>query len=284
MNTTGVRTSVATLPDLGILTRVLEAGTGAPIVFLHGSPDNADEWLPVIALLSERFRCIAPDLPGYGEAPEPPRSFDYSRASQVAFLDEFVRSLDLTEKPILVVHDIGGMMGLAWAGADPARIKALVVTNTVVFENFKWFGIARLWADTSFRGRLRARIGMIALGLRGGSLFKKLFGKQNPQLSPEQLERFATSFALNGAAKNSTIRQFRTMLAPDFFSGFAPMIAALTAAVPSRVLWGEPDPYVGAEYARRFGTATVTVLPGVGHWVPLIAPEALAREIALAAG
>src|SRR5271156_1939963 len=107
-----VRRYRAHLPDLDVHVRVLESGTGIPIIFLHGNPDNADEWLPVMGLLADGYRCIAPDLPGYGESPEPPKSFGYSVRDQVVFVDAFLKAVNVTEKAVLVVHDIGGVMGV----------------------------------------------------------------------------------------------------------------------------------------------------------------------------
>jgi len=280
MNTNEVRRNRVHLPGLGMETRVLESGSGPPVVFLHGNPDNADEWLAAIALLSDRYRCIAPDLPGYGEAPEPPKSFDYGVAAQVAFLDAVLAAVGVSEKLILVVHDIGGAMGVAWAGANLSRVRGMVITNTVAFEGFHWFALARMWGDSSLRGKLRASAGMFAIGLGGGKLFKKIFGKQNPDLSAQQLDRFAKSFAFSRAAKNTSLRQFPVMTKPDFFAGYDRLLANLTAAVPCRVLWGARDPYISRDYAERFAPAEVTVLEDQGHWIALTAPGALAREIA----
>jgi pimeloyl-ACP methyl ester carboxylesterase len=167
MKSNGVRQYQVHLSDLDIHTRVIESGAGMPVVFLHGNPDNADEWLPVMAQLADRFRCIAPDLPGYGESPEPPKSFSYSVHDQVAFLDAFLAAVKVTEKAVLVVHDIGGVMGVAWAGTNYSRLKGLLITNTVAFEGFEWFALARMWGDDSARGRLRAAVGMFMIGLGG---------------------------------------------------------------------------------------------------------------------
>ena len=64
---------------------------------LHGNPDNADEWGPLIARLSQRFRCIAPDFPGYGQSPEPPASFSYDLAQQVQFVDAILKVMGVTD-------------------------------------------------------------------------------------------------------------------------------------------------------------------------------------------
>jgi haloalkane dehalogenase len=168
------------LSALGVETRVLTCGIGMPIVLLHGNPDNADEWQPLIDLLDKDFRCIAADFPGYGKSPEPPSSFTYSIEDQISFLNELLRTLEVDEKVLLVVHDIGGMLGIPWAARNSGRVHALMVTNTVAFEGFRWFSIARRWGEDSWTGRLRARAMMLALGFRKGALFKKLFWQQSP--------------------------------------------------------------------------------------------------------
>jgi pimeloyl-ACP methyl ester carboxylesterase len=73
------------LSDLKMTTRCIEEGDQGPILlFLHGNPDNADEWKKVMELLRGSYRCLAPDLPGYGrrgKTHELPVNFDYSVAS-----------------------------------------------------------------------------------------------------------------------------------------------------------------------------------------------------------
>jgi len=275
----GIDARRISLPALGFEVRALVAGSGPPLVLLHGNPDNADEWRPVIELLKNEFRCIAPDFPGYGLSPEPPDSFTYSIESQLRFLDELLRALDVNEKVLLVVHDIGGMLGVPWIARNLDRTHALMVTNTVAFEDFNWFAIARRWGKDSWLGRLRSKAAMRALEIRKGALFKKVFWAQSPQLSEAQIDRVVQTFALNRAAKNTTLRQFRQILKPGFFAGFDEMRRAIGERIPVRVLWGDKDPYVPVQYAQRFPGAAVTVLPEAGHWVPLTATQRLAEEI-----
>ena len=154
------------IPEFRLKTRVLEAGSGPVVLILHGNPDNADEWRPLIARLSGRYRCIAPDFPGYGKS-NLPASFSYSLPDQTRFVDAVVQAMAVTGPVVVVVHDTGGMAGTAWASANLERLRGMVITNTVVFDDFPWFPIARMWGDISLRGRIRAWLGMAALGLRG---------------------------------------------------------------------------------------------------------------------
>jgi pimeloyl-ACP methyl ester carboxylesterase len=267
-----------TLPNLALSTRILESGTGPVALLLHGNPDNAEQWLPVMGLLSGTHRCIAPDIPGYGKSAEPPMSFDYSLRAQMAFVDELLAVLGVTEPVLLIVHDVGGVMGIAWAGEHPDRLAGLLITNTAAFKDFKWFPIAKTWGNDSWLGRLRARAGMAVISAAGGRLFKKIFWAQSPQLSEAEVDRIVRSFALDPAAKNSTLRQFHQMIRPEFFASFENILKRVTKIVPTLVLWGDKDPYVSVEYAHRFGTARVIILPEAGHWVALTEPRRLVDE------
>lgn len=279
MTDTHVQERDLVLGDLAVRTRVLEAGAGPVVLLLHGNPDNADEWRPLMQRLAATHRCIAPDFPGYGRSPEPPRSFDYGLEVQKRFVDAVLREVGAADPLTLVVHDTGGMVGTAWAAANVARVRGVVFTNTVAFEDFPWFPIARRWADATLLGRWRASLGMWALSLSDGKLFRKIFWAQSPQLTREQIDRFVASFALSAKAKRTTLRQFRQCVPPAFFRGFEALRLGLTAKVPCRVLWGDGDPYLSTDLVRRFGSAKVTVLPGVGHWVPIVAAEQLAAEV-----
>jgi len=116
------------------------------------------------------------------------------------------------------------------------------------------------------------------LSLRGGKLFKKVFWAQSPQLSEPDVDRVVSSFILNPAAKNATLRQFRKMVRPGAFARFGEILERVTRSVPTLVLWGDRDPYVPSEWAQRFAHARVIVLPEAGHWVALTAPQRLVDE------
>jgi pimeloyl-ACP methyl ester carboxylesterase len=133
------------------------------------------------------------------------------------------------------------MIGTAWAAANLDRLRGMVVTNTVAFDGFPWFRIARQWGDASPYGRIRSALGLAALGLNKGALFKRLFADQCPQLDEAQLERFTRTFALNRGAKRTTLRQFRQFMQPGFFKEFEKMRERILSRAPCRVLWGDQD-------------------------------------------
>lgn len=271
-----------TLPR-GVRTRVIDEGRGPVVLLLHGHPDNADEYRGVIDLLKGGYRCIAPDLPGYGRGSDTvplPQGFDYSRQAQVAFVEEVLKALGVEETVTLVVHDVGGIMGVPWAAQNTNRLRGVVYTNTVAFPKFGWFGLARLFGATRWPSRTLAALNMRAIGSFGGWLFRRAFAKQNPQLDAAQLDRFVRDFALNETALATTLRHFRQITRIDFFDGCDEMVKAISRAVPSIALWGEGDPYlVDSSLAEQMFARQTTLLPGIGHWVPLIAADRVAQAV-----
>ncbi|MEZ5958082.1 MAG: hypothetical protein R3C27_12835 [Hyphomonadaceae bacterium] len=129
-------------------------------------------------------------------------------------------------------------------------------------------------------GRLRANMGMAAIGLFGGGLFARAFGRASPELPAADLDRMRREFALDGKSKRSTLRLFREMLAPAFFDGVDEMRARLIAQRPVRVVWGRNDPYIPSRWAAAFeGATSLDVLGNHGHWTPITAAAEVAAAI-----
>jgi pimeloyl-ACP methyl ester carboxylesterase len=272
---------VLTLPS-GVRVRTFDVGKGPVALLLHGNPDNADEWEPLIRLLREDFRCIAPDLPGYGRRGASfalPDSYEYTVDAQVVFVTEVLNALEVAETVTLVVHDIGGIMGVPWASRNTHRVHGVVYTNTVAFPNFGWFPLARLFGQRGTVGRAIASQNMKLLGQWKGWIFRSQFSKQNPQLDRTQIDRFTRDFALNDVAKETTLRQFRTITRLEFFDRYDEMVKGLTRDVPTLTLWGDGDAYLQTHFSEQLYARKTTVVPGVGHWVPIVAAERLAAEI-----
>jgi haloalkane dehalogenase len=233
-----------------------------------------------MAALGDRCWCIAPDLPGLGASDEPPASFDFAREAAIQYIDELLDGFDVSDPVVLVVHDIGGVLGIPWAARHPERISGIVITNTVVFERFEWFPLAKLWSRTGRVGRLLAGAVMHQTGWFGGGIFRRAFGRISPELSSQDLDRITRMFALDAKSKRSTLRLFRRMVPTTYFDGFGAMVDALVASVPVRVVWGSGDPYIPARYAATFEPAPTELLETAGHWVPLSAPDRVASAVA----
>lgn len=99
----------------GIRLHYLDEGTGDPVVMLHGNPTWSYYYRNLVAALKARFRCVVPDHIGCGlsDKPQPPH-YDYSLQSRVEDLTALLDHLGVRDNVTLVLHDWGGMIGMAW--------------------------------------------------------------------------------------------------------------------------------------------------------------------------
>jgi haloalkane dehalogenase len=112
----------------------VDQGNGRPVLMVHGNPTWSFYFRHLITGLSGRYRTIAPDHIGCGFSDKPSaKTYDYTLDQRVADLDALVKSLDIKEKISLIVHDWGGMIGLAWALDNLDRVDKIVITNTSGF-------------------------------------------------------------------------------------------------------------------------------------------------------
>ena len=113
----------------------LEAGTGDPIVLLHGNPTSSYLWRNVIPELEGCGRVIVPDLIGQGDSDKLPASEGPDRYSfDVAFeyLDGLLRTIGAEHNVTLVIHDWGSGLGFHWARLNPERVKGIAYMEAIV--------------------------------------------------------------------------------------------------------------------------------------------------------
>jgi pimeloyl-ACP methyl ester carboxylesterase len=111
----------------GVQLHYLMAGNGsAVVILLHGYAETSRMWRPIIPQLAERFRVIAPDLPGIGDSAIPASGLDMKSAANT--IHALARKLGV-EKARVVGHDIGLMVAYAYAGQFPAETEKLVVMD-----------------------------------------------------------------------------------------------------------------------------------------------------------
>jgi haloalkane dehalogenase len=111
----------------------LDEGEGDPVIFFHGEPTWSYLWRKVIPPVREAgYRCIAPDLVGFGRSDKPvdPRWYSYDRHTELAAA--LLEDLDLRGATV-VGHDWGGPIGLRLAVEQPQRISRLVLMDTGLF-------------------------------------------------------------------------------------------------------------------------------------------------------
>lgn len=235
-------------------------GSGPPVLFLHGNPDSSEMWGPLIGHMKDEYRCLAPDLPGFGRSPAPP-DFECSLDNMAAFVDELVTAIGLNEPLTLVVHDFGGPYGLAWAVKHPSKVGRIVIFNTLFFADYQWHFWARIWR--------RPVIGELSMKMMNRRMFEREMKKGAVNLSPNRIRE---AYALVSPATKQMILRLYRATDPSNFDGWESRMLELTAQIPACVLWGDRDPFIPKEYADRFGASEVRHFPYLGHWPPAEAP------------
>ena len=112
----------------------IDKGEGKPVLMIHGNPTWSFYFRGLIQSLSNDFRTIALDHIGCGFSDKPDaKTYKYTLESRVQDLDTLITRLKINEKINLVLHDWGGMIGLAWAVDHPDKIDKIIITNTSGF-------------------------------------------------------------------------------------------------------------------------------------------------------
>ena len=245
---------------------VADTGAGPDAVFLHGNPDTHEVWSEVIGRLGPFMRCFAPDMPGFGRS-RAPRGFDCSLANQAAFVEGLVEQLGL-RKIHLVVHDVGGLYGLAFAALHPERIASLTIFNCSFFPDYRWHFWARVWRT---RG-----LGELAMAVANRPLFVREMKRGSPNMPKDYARRAYDRFGRD--AKRMVLRWYRAMDYASVLKGWDERLLAATRETPKQVLWGDRDPFIPPATADRY-QAAVHRFAKCGHWVMLEKPEETATLI-----
>jgi cis-3-alkyl-4-acyloxetan-2-one decarboxylase len=113
----------------------VEQGKGETVVFLHGNPTWSFYYRELIQKLSPYFHCLAPDHIGCGYSDKPDdEDYAYTLEQRVKDLEEFLEKKGINKNIHLVVHDWGGIIGMAYAHRHPKSIKKIVLMNTAAFH------------------------------------------------------------------------------------------------------------------------------------------------------
>lgn len=120
------------MPTIDIGQRTLsyrDTGAGFPIVFGHSYLWDADMWQPQVEALSDRFRCVVPDLWGHGDSAPPPPGSVYSLDQLTFDYQQFLDVLNL-ERCLVVGLSVGGMWGYRLALTNPGQVAGLLLAGT----------------------------------------------------------------------------------------------------------------------------------------------------------
>ena len=122
------------LEDVNVRIHTIDEGDAdsQPVLMLHGEPSWSFLYRKMVApFVQAGYRVVAPDLPGFGKSDKPASRSDYTYARHVAWMQEWLQAMDLTNI-ILVCQDWGGLIGLRLVADEPHRFARVVTSNTML--------------------------------------------------------------------------------------------------------------------------------------------------------
>ncbi|MDX1547233.1 MAG: alpha/beta hydrolase [Rhodothermales bacterium] len=270
-----------TLATAGLRVRVLEHGAGPALLFLHGGPNAASTWAPLVGHLSG-FRCLMPDRPGCGlsEAPDrPPRRV---RPFVVQVLLDILDALDL-EEACIVASSFGSYAALATAVEQPARIARMV-----------HFGCPALvpGSRTPFRFVLQSLPGMRALLLKleppSDETTRKSFLRighaalLDEDAAPEGFLHWYTQLLRHTQTRENDLALFGQIRPRDALS----REELRRLEIPTSFFWGAADSFGGVSVARSLTElipgASLEMVDRGGHLPWIDDPRRAAQQVSTA--
>ncbi len=251
----------------------LDEGSGPVLLLLHGNPAWSFLYRNIIPRLSRSFRCIAPDLPGFGLSRAAP-GFGFGAHEQAAAIVEFIDQLDLTGISIMM-QDWGGPIGL-WASEQrPERVERLIIGNTWAWP----FDRRGPRVFSALIGGLPGRLSAYAFNGVVRLFFNR--GVVNP-LPPEVLAMYLAPFRRRATRRPTHIFP-RELTAAEPFLGTVERGLPALADKPALILWGDSDfafkEHERARFRALFPQHHDITLRGAGHFIQEDAPEAICTAI-----
>ena len=248
----------------GAIIHVRVGGQGPAVVMLHGFADTGDMWAPLAAVLVQNHTVIVPDLRGMGLSSHPEGGYD--KKTQAGDIARMLDSLKI-QKTDLVTHDIGNMVGYAFAAQYPDRVTRWAALDAPLPGIGKWDEIIRspaLW-HFNFRGPDVERLVKGRERIYLDRFWNEL--SANPKSIDEATrEHYAKLYAKPGAM-HSAFNQFAAFQ-QDAIDNQA-FVAKGKLTMPVLAIGADKSFGTAQADDLRFVATDVTgiVIPDSGHWL-----------------
>lgn len=236
-----------------------ETGSGTPVVILHGLGGRSESWVPQYDALSDRYRIIGWDAPGYNQSSEMPQD-EPLIPDYVPMIKRFVDALGLT-KFHLVGHSVGTVLSAAFHQAHSEQLISLTLAEAVIGNGSQ----PRDKQDAAIAARANdyAEMGPAEVAR------KKTPNSLSPNADPaviEQAVQFASQVKVPGHLKLAA-----ALIRVNIFDHVAPL------ACPGMIIAGSDDRSAPAEFVKQIADAypgiTHHVIDGIGHQIAMEKPE-----------
>jgi haloalkane dehalogenase len=259
----------------GLRLAYIDEGEGPLVFLMHGMPSWSFLWRTVIPpLLSAGYRCVAPDLLGFGRSDKPVRIEQYTYQRHVAAISELLLSLGAAQVHF-VFHDWGGPIGTRVAADHPELIASTTLMDTGF--NTGEFKMSEAWQ--AFRNFVET-----AEELPIGFLVEGGVAREMSNAAFDAYEApFPTELAKAGARAFPPLIPTRTD-DPDAQLGQAALEIFAAGNWPKLVLWADHDPVLprklGDVLAARINAPAAITIERAGHFLQEDAGEEIGERIA----
>jgi pimeloyl-ACP methyl ester carboxylesterase len=261
----------------------MTAGTGVPLVLMHGFPDNIHLYDRLLPHLAGRRPVVRFDFLGWGRS-DKPQGYPYTATNQVGDLAAVVAAVEKhldASQLTLVAHDASGPPSIDWALANPEQVATLVLLNTY----YHWTPSLRRPPAIALYSTPLIRTAARALVRWRPDLDRRLYAWQvggfiqDPEIRkvfvPQLYEQFLPAqpafWRLNDDLLGTVLTRRRRI--PELRQ-FAP---------PVRVIFGSRDRYLNPRVARQFAdlfpNSQLHLLDDAGHYVQVDQPQQVATLI-----
>jgi pimeloyl-ACP methyl ester carboxylesterase len=215
-----------------LLNVAIDVGEGPVVILVHGIASSAATFKRVIPLLSDRYRCIAIDLLGFGGSPAPEHS-GYTIEEHVASLHATIRSLRLGAPYVLVGHSLGSLLSARLAAVHPDQVSRLILVSPPVYLS------PREISDP----RVRAQVGAYLRAYE--------FMRANKEFTIASAARIATLFQLGDVLEVSE-RNWRPFMLSlqNCIESQTTVSDIASVRVPIDVVYGAQDQFIAAGTMR----------------------------------
>lgn len=270
----------------------VEAGTGRPVVFLHGNPTSSYLWRNVIPHVEPVARCIAPDLIGMGESDKLPSTDDeaYTYAVHRNYLDGLLDALDLGDGVVMVGQDWGSVLAFDWARRHADRMGGIVHFEAIVTP-FTWEEFPENPEDTDstrawFEG-LRSSEGERMILEENLFVETRIPTRTLREVTQEEMDVYRRPFAERGEGRRPTLTWARNL---PILGEPADVVAVVEAnaqwlqetQIPKVFIRGEPGGLIQGsriDFCRNLPNTREVAVPGI-HYIQEDSPDEIGAAVA----
>jgi pimeloyl-ACP methyl ester carboxylesterase len=257
----------------------LRHGRGAPLLLVHGIPTSCRLWEPLLGTLGEHYDCIAPDLLGLGRT-TPQTHADLSSPGQAQMLTQLLDALHI-DATYAVFHDQGGAHGMQLLKHHGNRVRAVIFTDVVCYDNWLVPPIAlTVWLASHGLVSLMSRLRLLQAVLDSHTLPRTVLRGGCPRALRDD---WFWPLRQGGRAQDDWIRYVTSQPDNRWTMDAIPTLRSWTK--PTRIIWAAEDVFLPPSWGVRLAqdipgaAGDIKLLPFASHFWQAEVPRTGAAAI-----